>query len=223
MLTEQQRIQACVAAIASTADLHPGIVIVHHVPSQSVAYMSRWGLELLGVSADELLGMGADYHQRFFNPEDAAEYAPKIWALVEQNDFGQVTSFFQQVRTRDSPDWSLYLSAVRLILRDDHGRPLLLLSYSCAIDPSSHVPLKVQRLVDENNFLLQHAATFASLTGREREVLRLLALGHSAPEIAETLFISVQTAETHRRNIRRKLGAESVFELSEYARAFDLI
>lgn len=223
MSTEPNRIAAAVAAVASTADLHPGILIVHHIPSQSVAYMSRWGLELLGISFDELLAMGADYHQRFFNPEDSAEYAPRIWALVEQNDFGQVTSFFQQVRTLNSPDWSLYLTAVRLLLRDDNGRPLLLLSYSCAIDPSSHIPLKVQRLVDENNFLRQHATTYASLSGREREVLRLLALGHSAPEIASTLFISAQTAETHRRNIRQKLGAESAFELGQFARAFDLI
>ncbi|TLM89248.1 LuxR family transcriptional regulator [Hymenobacter jeollabukensis] len=215
--------QDCIAAIASTADLHPGILIVHHIPSTSVAYMSRRGLELLGVSVEELRALGADYHQRFFNPEDAAEYAPKIWALLEQNDFEQVTSFFQQVRTIESSDWSLYLSAVRLLLRDDDGLPLLMLSYSCAIDPTSHIPLKVQRLVDENNFLRQHAATFASLTGREREVLRLLALGHSAPEIAATLFISAQTAETHRRNIRQKLGAESAFELGQFARAFDLI
>ncbi|MET4108267.1 helix-turn-helix transcriptional regulator [Hymenobacter sp. UYP22] len=223
MTIEQQRVQACIRTIASTADLHPGILIVHHIPSQTVVYMSRRGLEMLGISFDELLALGTDYHQRFFNPGDAAEYAPKIWALVEQNDFAQVTSFFQQVRTIESPDWSLYLSAVRLLLRDDNDRPLLLLSYSCAIDPSSHIPLKVQRLVDENNFLRQHAATFASLTGREREVLRLLALGHSAPEIAAQLFISPQTAETHRRNVRQKLGATTAFELSEYARAFDLI
>ncbi|RAK62967.1 LuxR C-terminal-related transcriptional regulator [Hymenobacter edaphi] len=223
MTTEQQRMQDCIAAIASTADFHPGILIVHHIPSTTVAYMSRRGLQLLGITAEELQALGADYHQRFFNPEDAAEYAPKLWALVAQNDFEQVISFFQQVRTLESPDWSLYLSAARLLLRGDDGLPLLLLSNSCAIDPSSHIPLKVQRLVDENNFLRQHAATFASLTGREREVLRLLALGHSAPEIAKVLFISAQTAETHRRNIRQKLGAESAFELGQFARAFDLI
>jgi DNA-binding CsgD family transcriptional regulator len=223
MPTDQQRMQDCIAAIASTADLLPGILIVHHIPSTSVAYMSRRGLQLLGISFAELQALGADYHQRFFNPDDSAEYAPRIWALVAQNDLEQETSFFQQVRILGQPDWCLYLTAVRLLLRDDEGLPLLLLSHSCAIDPSSHIPLKVQRLVDENNFLRRHAATFSSLTERERQVLRLLALGHSAPEIARTLFISAQTAETHRRNIRHKLGAESAFELGQFARAFDLI
>src|SRR4030095_764185 len=43
------------------------------------------------------------------------------------------------------------------------------------------------------------------LSDREREVLRLLALGHTNQEIAKTLYISVRTAETHRAHIMRKL------------------
>ena len=56
-----------------------------------------------------------------------------------------------------------------------------------------------------------------------REVLRLLALGHTAPQIGAELFLATQTIETHRRNLRHKLQAESQFELGQYARAFDLI
>ena len=44
------------------------------------------------------------------------------------------------------------------------------------------------------------------LSDREREVLRLLALGHTNQEIAKMLFISVRTAETHRAHIMQKLG-----------------
>ena len=43
------------------------------------------------------------------------------------------------------------------------------------------------------------------LSDREREVLRLLALGHTNQEIAKMLFISVRTAETHRAHIMQKL------------------
>jgi two-component system response regulator NreC len=55
------------------------------------------------------------------------------------------------------------------------------------------------------------------LTDREREVLRLLALGHTNQEIATMLFISVRTAETHRSHIMRKLGLESRAELVRHA------
>jgi len=57
------------------------------------------------------------------------------------------------------------------------------------------------------------------LSGREREVLRLLALGHTNQEIAALLFISVRTAETHRAHIMRKLGLSTRAEIVRYVLA----
>jgi two-component system response regulator NreC len=61
------------------------------------------------------------------------------------------------------------------------------------------------------------------LSDREREVLRLLALGHTNQEIARMLYISVRTAETHRAHIMRKLGLSSRAELVRYALAEGLL
>ena len=55
------------------------------------------------------------------------------------------------------------------------------------------------------------------LSEREREVLRLLALGHTNQEIAKMLFISVRTAETHRAHIMQKLRLSTRAELVRYA------
>jgi two-component system, NarL family, response regulator NreC len=61
------------------------------------------------------------------------------------------------------------------------------------------------------------------LSDREREVLRLLALGHTNQEIAKELFISVRTAETHRAHIMQKLRLSSRAELVRYALAEGLL
>ena len=55
------------------------------------------------------------------------------------------------------------------------------------------------------------------LSDREREVLRLLALGHTNQEIAKMLYISVRTAETHRAHIMQKLRLSTRAELVRYA------
>ncbi len=55
------------------------------------------------------------------------------------------------------------------------------------------------------------------LTGREREVVQLLAEGKSTKEVAVALGLSVKTAETHRSNLMRKLDIHSVSELVLYA------
>ena len=55
------------------------------------------------------------------------------------------------------------------------------------------------------------------LTGREREVIQLLAEGKTSKEVAVALRLSVKTAETHRTNLMRKLNLHSVADLTRYA------
>jgi DNA-binding NarL/FixJ family response regulator len=58
------------------------------------------------------------------------------------------------------------------------------------------------------------------LTTREHQVLRHIANGHSNKQIARDLDLSVRTVETHRLNIKRKLGIEGQAELIRYAVQF---
>ena len=55
------------------------------------------------------------------------------------------------------------------------------------------------------------------LTPRQREVLQLIAEGHSNQQIAEILSISVNTVGNHRANLMNALGAHSTAELTQYA------
>lgn len=61
------------------------------------------------------------------------------------------------------------------------------------------------------------------LTSREIEVLRLVAKEFSSRQIAEILFISERTVETHRKNILKKTGASNLVGLIKYAYANNLI
>ena len=58
---------------------------------------------------------------------------------------------------------------------------------------------------------------YGRLTNREREVLHLLAEGHSHPEIGRRLNISPRTAETHRTNLMRKLSLRTQTDLVRFA------
>jgi two-component system response regulator NreC len=69
----------------------------------------------------------------------------------------------------------------------------------------------------------QAKAASDPLSEREREVLRLLALGHTNQEIAKMLYISVRTAETHRAHIMQKLGLQTRAELVRHALASGLL
>lgn len=59
--------------------------------------------------------------------------------------------------------------------------------------------------------------TYAALTTREREILKLLAEGYTSPEIAELLHLSVKTVSAHRQHIMEKLDLHRPAELIKYA------
>jgi two-component system NarL family response regulator len=64
----------------------------------------------------------------------------------------------------------------------------------------------------------QERVSVHSLLGsRERQILQLLAEGHTSSEIARKLHIATTTVDSHRRNIMKKLDLHSVAELTKYA------
>jgi two-component system, NarL family, nitrate/nitrite response regulator NarL len=68
-----------------------------------------------------------------------------------------------------------------------------------------------------SNLVAQARGPASQLTGREHEVLLLLAHGRSNKLVAKQLDISVRTVETHRLSLRRKLGVDSASELLKIA------
>jgi two-component system response regulator NreC len=59
--------------------------------------------------------------------------------------------------------------------------------------------------------------SYDQLTDRQREILQLIAEGHSNREMAELLHISIKTVETHRAHLMDKLDLHSTAELTQYA------
>ena len=201
----------------------PAVFIVHDLVNESLVYMSEKGLSILGITLDEIKLPINEYHDRFFNPEDVPNYVPKVFGLIERNNTDEMVTFFQQVRSSPNEDWTWYLSATKIFMRDKNEKPLLTLTLAIPIDSKHHITTKVERLLQENNFLRQHQHLYASLTKREIEILKQMALGMNSSEIAAQLHISEKTASTHRRNIRSKLNAQTNYDITRFAQAFDLI
>lgn len=75
----------------------------------------------------------------------------------------------------------------------------------------------VQNFIQHKNIKQKHKSLSEELTGREQEVLVLIANEYSNAEIAEKLFISIRTVDTHRRNLILKLKVKNTAGLVRYA------
>ena len=151
--------------------------------------MSKRGLQELGITAEEVKSLSAEeYYSRYFNPEDTKDYVPRVFELIERNNDEETVTYFQQVRFTGDPNWHWHMSSTRIFLRGDEGKPLLIITMSFPIDPKHHLSTKAGRLLEENNFLRKNFSLYTKLSQREREVLRLLTLGKSAPDTAAGLL-----------------------------------
>ena len=63
----------------------------------------------------------------------------------------------------------------------------------------------------------KHSSLYSELTSREREVLQLIVEGLSTNKIADQLYVSIKTVESHRRQIMQKLNINSIALLTKYA------
>lgn len=210
-----------IAELDKLANDLPGVIVVHRLPDFQLMYMSPRGLTMLGREWKQIEGMSSEeYHQTFFNPEHAQYYVPKIVELISSNT-DDVVSYFQQVRTSKDRDWDWYMSLTKILTRNDQNIPSLAVTIAMKIDPNHYFTAKASRLLEENSFLKKNYDKFASLTKREKEVLKLLGAGKSCSQIAASLHISVTTAETHRKRIRNKLQIKNSVELAKYSEAFE--
>ena len=81
----------------------------------------------------------------------------------------------------------------------------------------------VNEVQENKQFILNHKEQFYSLTGREKEIFKLVVEGKRTDEIAAKLFIETSTVSTHRKKIKQKLDLQSNYDWYHYAKIFKVL
>lgn len=103
-------------------------------------------------------------------------------------------------------------------LLKEHGKDELLMALRQVAAGNQYLSEKIRRQMqpDEGRFQDDFQKKL-SLSQRELEILRLIARSYTNKEIADKLFLSELTVQTHRRNLKRKLKAEHTADLIRFA------
>ncbi len=151
---------------------------------------------------------------------DRESFLERIKEKAKIKDPLKCFSLFQQLRTMDENDLRWHLFSFKFLTKEKGGDEIMLSAVITPISAEDKTMKKVLGILEENKLIKKHFPSYITLTHRERQVLNLLADGKSAKSIAEGLFISLHTAETHCKKIKAKLGAGSRIELMQIARLF---
>jgi DNA-binding NarL/FixJ family response regulator len=88
---------------------------------------------------------------------------------------------------------------------------------------SQQVQQAIFKKYSSNVVRKKHREPEIKLTAREIEILKLISEGWTSPQMAEKLFISPRTVETHRANLMKKTGAKNSIELMKKAQALGML
>jgi DNA-binding CsgD family transcriptional regulator len=111
-------------------------------------------------------------------------------------------------------------SMVRILISDTESEPEKNFRFSEIIDPADHDKNIIRKFEKQLSLIYterQEPDAVEEISDREKEVLRLVAVGLTNKEIGDKLFISTHTVITHRKNISSKLGIKTIAGLTMYA------
>lgn len=196
----------------------PCPVSLHHKETFQHLLVNRGHVELTGYTFEEMEENWEEY-MKIVLPESVDsiyEFLPKFYQ--EKNQKKTIT-FAQYAKLYKENDYSPLITFSKPSGLSD-GTYLWLYIIPRELSQSTE---KIERIIKMDEFKLKHFKRFQMLTDREVEVLTLLARGLKNPKIAEKLFLSRSTVETHRKNLKKKLELKSYRDVMRYALAFDLV
>ena len=165
----------------------------------------------LGMSADKIMEHGKEVAQMFVKSEDFQESVTEAIQFAYKNPDEQWYGIFRVNHTSGDFRW-IYATSV-VFEKDEVGIPQKCIVTALDITDHLHTNESLGEALKESK-QRRHIEVLKSLTKREIEIIRFLAKGLSTKEIANQLNRSFHTIETHRGNIKNKLGCKNVAEIA---------
>lgn len=210
-------------SISDIGDYVPGSVMVQNLGTMVNSYMNKFGCDILRKSSEELREMGPEYFNRYFPPEELKFFKKELLLFISDGDANNLHSFLQRVRSDVNADYKWYFTTSRIIQSPEDGINPSLVNISVPINMLSSTGARMRNLIENDEYMRKNFHRFGQLSMREKEIIKMIVEGKSSHEIADVLFRSIHTINTHRKNIIHKLGVNSLAELIKFAVAFNLV
>lgn len=206
--------------------------IMTNTTLQSYPFVSKNFEYALGLDRDKMLTQGLSYWFSHIHPDDLA-----IWMKVLEDLMTfTITQVKKEDRDKLSYTWNYriknnkgeYLNLLEHqtpTYFDDYGKPVIALAHCTIVGKEENKPIiAIAKMLNNNNEYetlyyknySQKLIPLESISKREQDVIRLLALNNTSKQIGEKLFISPHTVDGHRRNLLKKLNFKTTQELVQY-------
>ena len=205
--------------------------IVTNTSTQKYPFVSKNFKHALGLDVEKMKTIGASYWFSHFHPDDLP-----IWmSALEDLMVFTMTEIPKEERHKLNYTWNFRVKNSKgeyfntfehqtPTLFDENGKPIIGVAHQSIIGGGEQRPIiaTVRKLNSKDEYETLFYKNYSqrllsnSITHREKDIVRLLALNNTSNEIAEKLCISSHTVSVHRKNILAKLNFDSTKELVQY-------
>lgn len=209
-------------SIKEIGDYIPGSVMVQNLDTMTNTYMNKNGCDILHRSSEELQLLGSDYFRLFFPPEELITQKRDLIQFIGQGDSMKLHSFLQRVRPDAHSEYKWFFTTSRIV-RSMENDSTNLIHISVPVNTLNLTGYRISSMIENDEYIRKNFQRFNLLSVREKEVIKMIVEGKSSYEIANTLYRSIHTINTHRKNIIHKLEVHSLAGLIKFAVAFNLV
>ena len=199
--------------------------------SQGFEYVSKNFTSCTGLKNEDMFEGGMNFFWSRFHPEDISLWVKSLQSLMDftMNDLPEIKrnrmsyTWNYRIKKNDGTYANIIQNTTPLQF-DDTKKPVIGLAHYTVLDNRIHMDVcaSAKYLNEKNEYETLFFTNLSSqnkldiVSNRERDIIRLLLLKQSSKQIAENLFISKHTVDTHRRNILKKFNLTATGELISY-------
>ncbi|RMG29121.1 MAG: LuxR family transcriptional regulator [Bacteroidetes bacterium] len=203
--------------LQEVADLFAGFVYVMELSTGRLRFHSRTLKAFLRSPHSKARIARKSWIPAYVHPDDQQMFRRDLPRYFAQHPTAAYHAFYR-LRFQGHM-WRWVAGSFRLVLTEEATPYLMAWGFDAhQLNPSHQ---KLDKYLDELNFIKENCRKFEALTPRERQVLKLINEQRTNQEIANELSISKQTVQTHRKNVIKKLEVSNSIGLARYARFFE--
>jgi len=220
LLAENKKLRERISGLEQVLEDIPAAVYINQlgVPGRIETGVNIWSnkyaLEYIGYTAEEIREMKHEYFSAIIHPDDLKEMEHSVKHL-DGVPRGGVFTGIMRLKPKGS-DYRWILSHTRVLSYNDDGAPVTFLNVGIELDKLTHSEKQLGDVLKSIS-QVENRSRLHVLSAREREILKLIASGHTDEEISQRLNISSSTTHTHRHNIIKKTGLKNVAMLVAFA------